>query len=308
MAAAAAEPAAPVDAMSASMSAQEEWPLASCTGGKWQDPPQLLHWREVAAGEPHTSRHPQMESWADQPDWERSQGGGLPARGFGSPPEPYNWREGDPKVDISMSEQPDWAANPGIGRWTDPGPLLHWREVAAGEPHTSRHPRHETWESQPDWERSQGGGLPARSFGPEPEKWDWKNPPEYDGNLFMAPQEEWPRHDVQGGHLGSPPQKLHWRENMCTPLNPDAHCGSYSYYHADFEALRGSQDFGKRGISWSPPTSPPERELTGLGHPVKPKLSPDVTLPYRYVCACAQTQASDQATDTRRLLGVQGHE
>ena len=110
--------------------------------------------------------------------------------------------------------------------------------------------------------------------------------------------------------LGSPPQKLHWRENMCTPLNPDAHCGSYSYYHADFEALRGSQDFGKRGISWSPPTSPPERELTGLGHPVKPKLSPDVTLPYRYVCACAHKlrRLIRQLTRGVGLLGVQGHE
>ena len=79
---------------------------------------------------------------------------------------------------------------------------------------------------------------------------------------------------------------------------------------ASVRALRGSQDFGKRGISWSPPTSPPERELTGLGHPVKPKLSPDVTLPYRYVCACAHKlrRLIRQLTRGVGLLGVQGHE
>ena len=52
-----------------SMSSHDEWPYRD-KASAWTPPPKKLHWKEVAAGEPHRSLHPtSCHLGPEQPDW-----------------------------------------------------------------------------------------------------------------------------------------------------------------------------------------------------------------------------------------------
>lgn len=52
-----------------SMSSHDEWPYRE-KASAWTPPPEKLHWKEVAAGEPQRSLHPTAcHLGPEQPDW-----------------------------------------------------------------------------------------------------------------------------------------------------------------------------------------------------------------------------------------------
>ena len=51
-----------------SMSSHDAWPLKEAAA--WTPPPEKLHWRDVAAGEPERTLHPTSDHLGPElPDW-----------------------------------------------------------------------------------------------------------------------------------------------------------------------------------------------------------------------------------------------
>ena len=151
------------------MSAQDEWPLPGKTASPWTPLKTKLHWKEVAAGEPHRTLHPSSDHLGpEQPDWTdrpKATRWTVPP----ADPEPdaapdslssqvrarqlQLVRGHDARRVLSLSlsvaavahhrwavTQDTWPYRETSSKWLDVPPPLHWREVAAGEPDTSLRP------------------------------------------------------------------------------------------------------------------------------------------------------------------------